>query len=78
MGAENFKPLAAESLDLGLRILHQTEDPDVKKSVYALFAALAIVMKEELSPALPQIVEEMIVSIQSSDGIVVCRTMNLI
>jgi len=71
VGAENFKPLAAESLQLGLRILDQTEDPDVKKSVYALFAALAIVMKEELSPALPKIVQEMIVSIQSSDGIVV-------
>lgn len=71
VGVENFKPLAAESLQLGLRILEQTDDPDVRKSVFALFAALAIVMKEELGPALPKIVNEMIESIQSSEGIVV-------
>jgi hypothetical protein len=71
IGVDNFKPLAAESLQLGLRILQGTDDPDVRKSVYALFAALAIVMKEEISPVLPKIVEQMINSIQSSEGIVV-------
>lgn len=71
IGPENFKPLAGESLQLGLRILEQTDDPDIRKSVYALFAALAIVMKEEISPALPKIINEMIDSIQSSEGIVV-------
>lgn len=76
VGTENFKPLAAESLQLGLRILDGTEDPDVKKSIYALFAALAIVMKEELAPALPKIVHEMIESIQSSEGIVVSELLN--
>ncbi|ENN75169.1 hypothetical protein YQE_08282, partial [Dendroctonus ponderosae] len=70
VGTENFKPLAGESLQLGLRILDGTEDPDVKKSIYALFAALAIVMKEEIAPVLPKIVHEMIESIQSSEGIV--------
>ncbi|KAJ8963724.1 hypothetical protein NQ317_011346 [Molorchus minor] len=70
IGAENFKPLAAESLQLGLRILDSTEDPDIKKSVYALFAALSIVMKDEIRSALPKIVKEMIESIQSSEGIV--------
>ncbi|KAJ8957095.1 hypothetical protein NQ318_007310 [Aromia moschata] len=70
IGAENFRPLAAESLQLGLRILDETEDPDIKKSVYALFAALAIVMKGDISSALPKIVNEMIESIQSSEGIV--------
>ncbi|XP_018577628.1 importin-4 [Anoplophora glabripennis] len=70
IGPENFKPLAGESLQLGLRILGQTDDPDIRKSVYALFAALAIVMKEEISPALPKIINEMIESIQSSEGIV--------
>ncbi|XP_068893273.1 importin-4-like [Tenebrio molitor] len=70
IGVDNFKPLAAESLQLGLRILQGTDDPDVRKSVYALFAALAIVMKEEISPVLPKIVEQMINSIQSSEGIV--------
>ncbi|XP_066250026.1 importin-4-like [Euwallacea similis] len=70
VGVENFKPLATDTLHLGMRILDQTQDPDVKKSIYALFAALAIVMKEDLSPVLPKIVQEMIESIQSSEGIV--------
>ncbi|XP_050295458.1 importin-4-like [Anthonomus grandis grandis] len=70
VGPENFKPLAQESLQLGLRIMGETDDPDVKKSVYSLFAALAIVMKEELGVALPKIVNQMIESIQSSDGII--------
>nr|CAH7764214.1 unnamed protein product [Callosobruchus chinensis] len=70
IGAENFKPLANETLQLGLQILEGTNDPDVKKSVYALFAALAIVMKDEISPALPKIVNGMIESIRSSEGIV--------
>ncbi|XP_060535658.1 importin-4-like isoform X2 [Cylas formicarius] len=70
IGEENFKPLAEESLQLGMRILSQSDDPDIRKSVYALFAALAIVMKQEISPALPKIVNQMIESIQSSEGIV--------
>ncbi|CAH1990534.1 unnamed protein product [Acanthoscelides obtectus] len=70
IGPENFKPLASETLQLGMRILGETSDPDVKKSVYALFAALAIVMKDEISPALPKVVNEMIESIRSSEGIV--------
>ena len=71
IGVDNFKPLAAESLQFGLKVLDDTDDPDVRKSVYALFAALAIVMKEEISPVLPKVVEQMISSIQSSEGIVV-------
>lgn len=72
IGPQNFKPLAGETLQFALRILSETEDPDIKKSIYALFAALAIVMKEEISPTLPKIVNDMIESIQSSEGIVVC------
>ncbi|XP_056634376.1 importin-4-like [Diorhabda carinulata] len=70
IGPENFRPLTGDCLQLGLKILEGTSDPDINKSVYALFAALAINMKEELSPALPKIVNEMIGSIQSSEGIV--------
>lgn len=71
IGAENFKPLAPDTLQLGLKILNDTDDPDIRKSVFALFAALSIVMKDDISPALPKIVEQMIDSIQSSEGIVV-------
>lgn len=71
IGADNFRPLANESVTLALRILDETEDPDVRKSIYALVAALSIVLKEEIAPALPKAVEQMIESIMSSEGIVV-------
>ncbi|XP_050512029.1 importin-4 [Diabrotica virgifera virgifera] len=70
IGPDNFRPLTGDCLQLGLKILNETSDPDINKSVYALFSALAINMKEELSPALPKIVNDMIESIQSSEGIV--------
>ncbi|XP_049818951.1 importin-4-like isoform X2 [Aethina tumida] len=70
IGADNFRPLANESVTLALRILDETEDPDVRKSIYALVAALSIVLKEEIAPALPKAVEQMIESIMSSEGIV--------
>lgn len=54
-----------------MRILKQSSDPDIKKSVYALFAALSIVMKDEISPVLPDVINEMIESIQSTEGIIV-------
>lgn len=71
IGADNFKPLANESLEFGLRILKQSSDPDIKKSIYALFAALSIVMKDQISPILPNVINNMIESIQSTEGITV-------
>lgn len=68
---EKFKPIALQTLEIALRILNKTDDPDVKKSIFALFAALAGVMKEDISPVLPNIIENMITSVQSTDGIVV-------
>lgn len=68
---ENFKTLAGQTLEIALKILDDTRDPDVRKSVYSLFSALAGVMKNEIAPALPTIVEAMIGTIQSSEGIIV-------
>ena len=70
---ENYIQHAPETLDMGLRILDATEDPDVRKSLYALFAALSNVMKEDIMPALPKIIERMLETIQSSEGIVVSK-----
>lgn len=61
-----------------MRILKQSNDPDIKKSIYALFAALSIVIKHELSPVLPQVINEMIESIQSTEGIIVCKLKSFI
>lgn len=69
IGNDNFKPLAQETLQLGLRILNSSSDPDNRRSAFGLLAALAMVMKEELAPILPTVVQQIIGTIQSSEGI---------
>lgn len=69
IGNENFRPLAQETLQLGLRILNNSADPDNRRAAFALVGALAMVLKEELGPVLPTVVEQMIGTIQSSEGI---------
>lgn len=71
IGEQHFAPLAITSLDLGIRLLKNTDDPDLRKSLYGLFAAISSVMKKEMAAALPEVVEYMLASIRSSDGIVV-------
>lgn len=71
IGEQHFAPLAGRSLNFGMTLLKGTEDPDLRKSVYGLFAAISTVMKKEIAIALPEIIEYMIMSIRSSDGIVV-------
>ncbi|XP_053972274.1 importin-4-like [Hylaeus volcanicus] len=70
IGNKNFEPLAARSLNFGMQLLKETQDPDLKKSIYGLFASISTVMKKEMAAALPEIIEHMIISIQSSEGIV--------
>lgn len=58
-------------MQLSLNIVTNTDDPDVRKSAYGLFASLATVLKCDIAGVLPTIVEQMIESIKSADGIVV-------
>lgn len=57
-----------------MKLLRETEDPDLKKSIYRLIASVSTTMKKEMAGALPEIIEYMITSIQSSEGIIVCKT----
>lgn len=70
LGETHFSPLAEETMQLALK-LSNTDDPDLKKTTYGLFSSLSSVMKDNISPYLPQIVEMMIESVKSSNGIVV-------
>ncbi|XP_015586290.1 importin-4 [Cephus cinctus] len=70
IGNDHFAPLAESSLQFGLKLLKETDDPDLKKSIYGLFASISSVMKKSMAVVLPQIIEQMIKSIQSSEGIV--------
>lgn len=64
-------PLAATFLDLGIKLLRKTEEPDTRKSLYGLFAAISTVVKKDMAVVLPELVEYMIMSIKCSDGILV-------
>ncbi|XP_075230407.1 importin-4-like [Lycorma delicatula] len=70
IGEENFLPLARESIELGLNLMSKTDDPDLRKSCYGLFASVSSVMKENMAEVLPQILEPMITAVKSGDGIV--------
>lgn len=74
IGEQHFAPLTGRSLNFGMKLLKETEDPDLRKSIYGLFASISTVMKKEMAIALPEIVEYMIMSIRSSDGFVVSYT----
>ncbi|XP_076649136.1 importin-4 [Halictus rubicundus] len=70
IGETNFAPLAGRCLNFGISHLKETQDPDLRKSTYSLFGAISSIMKKEMASALPEIVEKIILSMQSSEGIV--------
>lgn len=71
MGPENFMKYADDCCALGLGLLDRKDDPDVRKTCYLLFASLASVVKGELAPHLPKLIDYMVVSLRSSEGVVV-------
>lgn len=64
--------MAATSLDFGMKLLKTYPDEtDLRKALYGLFASISSVMKKDMAPVLPEIVEYLLASIRSSEGIVV-------
>lgn len=71
IGDDNFRPMASESIDLGIQLMKANDDPDLRKATYGLFASIASVLKEDMASVLPTIVEPMVNSVKSGGGIVV-------
>lgn len=71
LGPEHFAPLAKYTLELGLKWVTKTDDPDLRKAAYGLFGALSSVMKEEMAEFLPSIIELAVETLNSAEGIVV-------
>jgi hypothetical protein len=71
IGEETFKPLAGDSIQLGLQLITSTDDPDIRKSSYGLFASVSSILKEGMSPCLPPIIDFIMKSIQNKDGFLV-------
>lgn len=70
MGVENFLVYAPDCVSLGLGLMERKDDPDVRKTCYLLFASLASVMKGEMAVHLPKIMDRMMLSLRSTDGVV--------
>ena len=61
--------LAEDSCQLGLDLVTKHDDPDVRKGAYSLFAHIASAVGQRMNPALPKIVELMLRSLASKEGI---------
>jgi hypothetical protein len=70
IGKENFLPLAIDTMNLGLALIEDKNDPDLKRSCYNLFAAMASILNEQIGSALEKIVTSMIDSVKSTESIV--------
>uniref|UniRef100_A0A182MKQ1 Importin N-terminal domain-containing protein n=1 Tax=Anopheles culicifacies TaxID=139723 RepID=A0A182MKQ1_9DIPT len=70
IGRDNFLPLAVDTLNMGLTMMDESNDPDLRRSCYNLFASMASSVKEDMSGSLNKIVETMLESVRSSEGIV--------
>lgn len=69
IGRENFAPLAVDTLNMGLSLMEDIDDPDLKRSCYNLFASMASIIKEDIGAVLQKIVPYMIDSIKSTESI---------
>ena len=68
VGRENFIQLSEECLQLGLNLLKEVTDPDLRRSVFGLFAAVSVVIGESIAPKLQEIVTHMINCLSSSES----------
>jgi len=71
IGKENFMPLANDTMAFALTLLAEAnnDEPELKTSLYNLLAALSEVVNEEMGPFLPKIVESMLDSVKSTEGL---------
>jgi importin-4 len=69
IGKENFLPLAVDTMNLGLALIDDHSDPDLKRSCYNLFAAMASILNDQISSAMEKIVTSMIDSVKSTESI---------
>ena len=67
VGRDNFLQLSEECLQLGLNLLKEINDPDLRRSVFGLFAAVSVVIGESIAPKLQEIVTHMISCLSSAD-----------
>uniref|UniRef100_V9KAN5 Importin-4 n=1 Tax=Callorhinchus milii TaxID=7868 RepID=V9KAN5_CALMI len=69
IGKDVFAPLAEECCQLGLNLIDQVDDPDLRRCTYSLFASLSVVMGPSMAPHLEKMTTLMLLSIKSTEGV---------
>ncbi|XP_071092179.1 importin-4-like [Haliotis cracherodii] len=69
VGDETFLPLCKECIQFGINLLENADDPDVRRCVYSLFAAVSNLLKGEMGSYLAKIVHYMLLSVKSNEGV---------
>lgn len=70
IGSANFLPMAAECVQLGLRLIEVVDDPDLRRSTYGMLASVSSVLKADMTQYLDLILNHMLVSLKSTEGVV--------
>uniref|UniRef100_A0A8C5PG40 Importin N-terminal domain-containing protein n=1 Tax=Leptobrachium leishanense TaxID=445787 RepID=A0A8C5PG40_9ANUR len=71
LGKDAFLPLTEDCCLLGLGLCDKIDDPDLRRCAYSLFAALSGIMEDSISVHLEKITTLMLLSLKSTEGIVV-------
>lgn len=70
IGKENFMPLANDTMNFALVLLEDADDPDLRRALYNLIAALAEVVNQEMKHVYPKILERIFDSVLNTEEIV--------
>ncbi|KAG7335643.1 hypothetical protein KOW79_000336 [Hemibagrus wyckioides] len=69
VGKDVFGPLAAECVQLGLKLTDAVDDPDLRRCTYSLFSAVSTISPESVDPHLSAITTLMLLSLKSTEGV---------
>ncbi|XP_054622268.1 importin-4 isoform X1 [Dunckerocampus dactyliophorus] len=69
IGKDVFSPLAAECVQLGLKLTDSIDDPDLRRCTYSLYSAVSTVCPDCLTPHLTPITTIMLLALKSNEGI---------
>lgn len=70
VGQEHFsREFAEKCITIGMELVQNNDNPDVRKCAYSLFGSVASVVKEEMASVMAACVNLMLKSIQSTEGI---------
>ncbi|XP_055381935.1 importin-4-like [Condylostylus longicornis] len=70
IGKENFMPLANDTMNFALALLEEADDPDLRRALYNLIAALAEVVNEKMEHVFPKIIEKIFDTVVNTEEII--------